>query len=166
VAPAEVSFSQTGGLPADIGNSCKLWRRDPLAHGPLWQSLDNSDEVVPGLQSEVAFTTGNQVTQAGQFWLEVPGAARNTIQTRSGEQTINFEFRVFPNPVSSRGSLQLTSDSQEPCVFRLFNEKGQQVRKTEFLAAGTLQLSDLPAGVYAYRVENGQFMRFGKLVVE
>ena len=166
VAPAEVRFSQTGGLPADIGNSCKLWRRDPLAHGPLWQSLDNSDEVIPGLQSEVAFTTGNQVTQAGQFWLEVPGAARNAIQTRSGEQTINFEFRVFPNPAPSRGSLQLTSDSQEPCVFRLFNEKGQQVRKTEFLAAGTLQLSDLPAGVYAYRVENGQFMRFGKLVVE
>jgi hypothetical protein len=166
VAPAEVSFSQTGGLPADIGNSCKLWRRDPLAHGPLWQSLDNSDAVTPGLQSEVSFTNGNQVTQAGQFWLEVPGAARNTIQTRSGEQTINFEFRVFPNPASSRGSLQLTTDSQEPCVFRLFNEKGQQVRKTEFLVAGTLQLSDLPAGVYAYRVENGQFMRFGKLVVE
>ena len=115
----------------------------------------------------MSFTNGNQVTQAGQFWLEIPGASRaGGIQTRSNEEIAGFEFRVFPSPVSSRGSLQLISGVQEPCVFRLFNEKGQQVRKAEFTTAGTLELDNLPAGVYAYRVETGQFMRFGKVVVE
>jgi hypothetical protein len=58
------------------------------------------------------------------------------------------------------------SDRQELCTFRLFNEKGQQVRKVVMNGTGTLSLDNLPAGMYAYRVENGQFMRLGKLVVE
>jgi hypothetical protein len=167
-APAEVHFGQTGGLPADIGNSCKLWRRDALAHGPVWQYLDNSDEVTPGLQSDLTFTTGNQLTQSGQFWLEIPGAAReSSIQTRNPDnREESFDFRVFPNPAPAQGTLQLMSDRQELCTFRLFNEKGQQVRKVVMNGTGTLSLDNLPAGMYAYRVENGQFMRLGKLVVE
>jgi len=39
------------------------------------------------------------------------------------------------------------------------------VRILKFEGSGTLSLAGLPAGVYAYRIENEGYMRFGQLVV-
>lgn len=50
-------------------------------------------------------------------------------------------------------------------TFRLFDAKGNLVRKVKFEGNGTLSLTGLSAGVYAYRMENEGYMRFGQLVV-
>jgi len=61
--------------------------------------------------------------------------------------------------------LHLSSTAPGNCSFRLYDAKGNQVRILKFEGSGTLSLTGLPAGVYAYRIENEGYMRFGQLVV-
>jgi hypothetical protein len=50
-------------------------------------------------------------------------------------------------------------------TLRLFDAKGNQVRVFRFEENTGVTLQGLSKGVYAYRLENGTEMRFGKLVV-
>ena len=168
-APNEVWFDHIGVMPADLAASnCKLWRRDPVAHGPVWQNIDSADELNEGFNASLGFTSANQLKKAGQFWLELPGiaSARPEISARS---TTNLseqaDFRVFPNPVSAGGILQLSAGTTGNSVFRLFDAKGQQVRVLQFSGSAALSLSGLATGTYAYRVESERWMRFGQLVI-
>ncbi len=73
-APAEIWFSKIGAMPADLpASACKLWRRGPVAFGPVWQNLDAADVLREGPDASLGFTSANQLKSAGQFWLELPG---------------------------------------------------------------------------------------------
>lgn len=169
VAPAQIWFTRLGDLPADLpAAECKLWRRGPVAHGPLWQVLDQADQVTAGPLAATGFTSNNQLITAGQLWLELPGFAdfQETVSSRSLVPAPGADFRVFPSPVAEGGSLQILSSAPEQCTFRLFDAKGKQVRVLRFTGTGNLPMSGLPAGVYAYRIENGREMQMGRVVVE
>ena len=79
--------------------------------------------------------------------------------------TGNFEMSVFPNPVVESGMMQLLSTTAGNNTVRLFDATGNQVRKVKFEGNGTLSLTGLSAGVYADRMENEGYMRFGQLLV-
>jgi len=168
-APTGIWFERIGSMPADLpADSCRLWRRGAVAHGPVWQYLDKADGLVEGPNAVLSYTGSNQLKTAGQFWLELPGLidARPTQAQRSVSLTSdNTDIRIFPNPVAAGGTLQLLSAVPEPCTFRLFDAKGQQVRMLKFTGNGTLALTGLAAGIYAYRIEGGTFIRFGQVIV-
>jgi photosystem II stability/assembly factor-like uncharacterized protein len=168
-APVEIWFNRLGVMPADISaSSCKLWRREPVGHGPVWQNIDSADQLKEGPNASLGFLSANQVTKAGQFWLELPGVleSRQVLEDRAILSLVETpDFRVFPNPVAESGTLQLRAVAQEDCTFRLFDAKGQQVRVLRFTGSATLSMTGLSPGVYAYRVQGARFMRFGKVVV-
>lgn len=74
-------------------------------------------------------------------------------------------FSVQPNPASEGGCLQLRSTASGTCTFRLYNAIGGQVQVVKFEGSVTLPLAGLPAGTYAYRIENESTMRLGQIVV-
>ena len=174
-------------MPADLpASACKLWRRGPVAFGPNWQNLDSADQLKEGPNAFLGFTSTNQIKSAGQFWLELPGLVDTktvpaTLVAGSGEGQIladrqgvpatkvagteNDACSVFPNPVAENGTIQLSASFAGSSTFRLFDAKGNQVRKVKFEGNGTLSLTGLSAGVYAYRMENEGYLRFGQLVV-
>ena len=168
-APTGIWFERIGSMPADLpADSCRLWRRGAVAHGPVWQYLDKADGLVEGPNAVLSYTGSNQLKTAGQFWLELPGLidARPTQAQRSVSLTSdNTDIRIFPNPVAAGGTLQLLSAVSEQYTFRLFDAKGQQVRMLKFTGNGTLALTGLAAGIYAYRIEGGTFIRFGQVIV-
>lgn len=169
-APAEVWFSKIGAMPADLpATSCKLWKRSsPVAFGPSWQSLDAADVLKEGPVASLGFTSSTQIKSAGQYWLELPGLveARPNLADRDRNEVGAIEtLQVFPNPAKANGQLQLQSNAASPCTFRLFDAKGTQQRVLKFEGSGTLSLAGLPAGVYAYRMETAESMRFGQLVI-
>ena len=66
--------------------------------------------------------------------------------------------------MSTSGLLQLSGAGN--CRFRLFDAKGNQIRFIRFTDRESLELQDLPAGAYAYSLENDSRMIFGKLIVQ
>lgn len=173
IAPEQIWFTRIGAMPADLpASECKLWRRGPVAHGPVWQLLDQADHLTAGPLGAVGFSSNNQLSSAGQLWLELPGFADDlgleTVSTRGPAQApeSRVDFRVFPSPVAEDGVLQVFSSEPELAVFRLFDANGKQVRVLRFSGQVSLPMSGLPAGVYAWRVENGKEMRVGRVVVE
>jgi hypothetical protein len=170
-APSEVWFERVGDMPADLAaNACKLWRREPVAHGPLWQSLDAADVLNEGAQAGLGFTSANQLKKAGQFWLELPGLweQRHVAAPRTEDEAPveNVAFQVFPNPVAAGAALQLHAEGAGAVQFRLFDSRGNQVRSLSFEERAALPLETLPAGVYAYRLEGARHMWMGKVVVK
>lgn len=167
-APAEIWFSKLGAMPADLpAAACKLWRRNPVAHGPLWQNTDVADVLNEGPNASLGFISNNQLTSAGQFWLELPGLVEVQKPSTASSQVLVMadQFRIFPNPVAEQGTLQLYGTASGTNTFRLFDAKGNQVRVVKFEGNGTLSLQGLPTGTYAYRIENADAMRMGQVVV-
>ncbi|MBK8557114.1 MAG: T9SS type A sorting domain-containing protein [Lewinellaceae bacterium] len=74
-------------------------------------------------------------------------------------------LQVFPNPASVSDFITVQTDSQEPVLFRIFNEKGQALRTVRFTQSAQISCEGLPEGVYLYRAESSYWMRFGKVVV-
>jgi photosystem II stability/assembly factor-like uncharacterized protein len=165
-APNQIWFDRIGAMPADLSaNACKLWRREPVAHGPLWQYLDTADELIEGSNASLGFTASNQLKSAGQFWLELPGLSELRTAGTTPALVAEPDFRVYPSPVAEGGWVVLRAATLEKCTFHLFDLKGQQVRATTFTGSGVLNTGGLSAGVYAYRIEGGGSMRFGRLVI-
>jgi hypothetical protein len=165
-APNQIWFDHIGAMPADLtANACKVWRREPVAHGPLWQYLDSADELSEGPNASLGFTASNQLKSAGQFWLELPGLSELRPALTASVLVADPDFRVFPSPVAEGGWVVLRAATLDKCTFFLFDTKGQQVRATNFTGSGALNTGGLAAGVYTYRIESGGYMRFGRLVV-
>jgi hypothetical protein len=77
---------------------------------------------------------------------------------------------VFPNPASSLLNVAWYGETNENKTFALYDVFGRIV-KTVIMgdSAGSVQIEtdDLPAGVYVYRVSNGQLLlRTGKFSVQ
>ena len=164
--PTNIWFEKLGDMPADIpASACKLWSRGPIDHGPLWQNIDLADEFKEGKNAYLAFTSNNQLKTSGQYWLELPGLLETRYEERSTQHlTKQPDFRVFPNPIAASGTLQLISDLGQTITFRLFDEKGQQIRMVRFTENARLPLLG-PAGNYAYRMESENHIKTGNLII-
>lgn len=76
--------------------------------------------------------------------------------------------QVFPNPVSSGTLHVFLSENVEASTFiRLFNPAGQLVRSiTAGGSTTTLDLGDLPAGIYSIQVASGRKDFFDRVVIQ
>jgi Uncharacterized protein related to plant photosystem II stability/assembly factor len=170
--PSEIWFEKLGAMPADLpAQDCKLWRRGPVAHGPVWQWLDDADELKEGPNASLGFTKLNVLSNSGQLWLELPGWVQKKAWPEPSEDRASAVqppadlFAVYPNPLPQGTALRLKSDTPGTCHFRLFDAKGAPVRYAAFEGEASLSLSGLPPGQYAYRVESASSMKLGVLVL-
>jgi photosystem II stability/assembly factor-like uncharacterized protein len=73
---------------------------------------------------------------------------------------------VYPNPAAMGGLLRVWSDIEAPCTLRLFDTKGRAIRILNFESQGTLDLRDLAAGTYAWRIESDTRIWTGRVVLK
>ena len=91
-----------------------------------------------------------------------------------GDQAVAMEasplkewISCYPNPVAANGELKISSSTDTPLEFSLFNLNGkliahQLINGNDLINIGKLQLS---MGTYLYHVKGNSIMRNGKLTV-
>lgn len=169
-SPVAVEFKNLPGIPADVSpNACKLWRRVPAAaDGFTWAAIDSAETVVAGQTGRMSFEGAPAVNRGGQYWLSTPGwyAAKPAGEAaESREKMMPPSPNISPNPVAAESSFTVTTALEGTVWFRLFDEKGRALRVEKFEHETRVSTAGLSAGVYAYRLENKEFMLFGKVVV-
>lgn len=84
-----------------------------------------------------------------------------------GESTVRYSS-AFPNPTFGSTIIQLSLPLSEAGALKIFNANGQEVKSVNVSSGQNrieLNLSDLPAGTYLYRIEtSGGVKPTGKLV--
>lgn len=78
-------------------------------------------------------------------------------------ETPTLEAKLYPNPTT--GTLTIELPTGQEGIITLYNLLGQNVFNAEVIGTTTLQ-TDLPKGVYIYRIAQGGKYMNGKLVVE
>jgi hypothetical protein len=89
-------------------------------------------------------------------------------------QSVSDNFSVaqnFPNPFSTSAEIQVTSEKNQPMIFKVENEMGQQVyikRVRAIIGQNTIyfERNNLPSGVYFFTVEAGQNTITRKMVIK
>ncbi|MEM9836193.1 MAG: LamG-like jellyroll fold domain-containing protein [Bacteroidota bacterium] len=71
---------------------------------------------------------------------------------------------VYPNPISTMGTVHLRSNSPEETIFELFDVRGRRLRETRFRETADLRLFGLPNGIYTYRMTSGERTQTGQLI--
>jgi hypothetical protein len=72
---------------------------------------------------------------------------------------------IFPNPAVAGSQLQVWADTPDECIVRVYDAKGRAVRVQRFSEKTSLALGDLAAGTYAWRIESGQHIWTGRVLV-
>ena len=92
---------------------------------------------------------------------------RFEVGTASGidEVAANIQAVAYPNP--AQGMVSIRYAVAQPASLVVYDAQGRQVRRRSVSGEGTLQLGDLPAGIYAYGfVTEGVRSTMRKLVVK
>lgn len=80
------------------------------------------------------------------------------------ENLYDYNVNIFPNPASS--TLNFSSDYENGKLSVLIlNAQGQEVRKFAFSGSRSINISDLPSGIYFVKVL-GKTMQTQKIVIE
>ena len=74
-------------------------------------------------------------------------------------------IEVFPNPVGSKMSVQITTNLESLFEFVLLDENGKVVLTRKFEQSTALDLGNLPAGVYFYRLESEAAVKNGRIII-
>jgi len=73
--------------------------------------------------------------------------------------------KAYPNPATEQFSVSYSVE--QPSTLVIYDAQGRQVREMAINGNGTLSISNLPAGVYAYGIVNGKHRgQMQKLVVK
>lgn len=76
----------------------------------------------------------------------------------------SLNARVFPNPATDKITISLPA--MEPALFELYNSQGQIVNKQRIHGSeAILSLPAAPAGVYHYRIQQGDQMAHSSLII-
>lgn len=145
------SFSNTS-----TGADSYLWDFDD---GTISTAGDINDHVFPSndsfFVSLVAYSRCGSDTS-----IQLVGPFPDGIEDRA---LVNLQ--VYPNPASNAVTLQLATHSSQPLTYILYNISGQAVLSGSVTGNSSIDLSDVPEGVYVLTVNmNGQQLR-KKLVV-
>ncbi|MFZ4477739.1 MAG: T9SS type A sorting domain-containing protein, partial [Saprospiraceae bacterium] len=159
---ASILFEQVGNVPSNASaQQYQLYARAPRAEGDTWQLQDAGDELLSGPDGGVLFNTGNGVVAPAQFVLTRP-----LISPTSEAAQPTPVVRVWPNPVSGNGALNIQTNLSGKSTFRLYDAKGRAIRLAVFERDLALPLKALPEGVYFYSIENETVIKTGKLRVK
>ncbi len=84
---------------------------------------------------------------------------------RSSHIESNAVIEVFPNPVANKMSLQITTNLESAFKLVLYDENGKVVLTKKFEQSTTLNLENLPAGIYFYRLESESAVKNGRILI-
>ncbi|MBE6344011.1 MAG: T9SS type A sorting domain-containing protein, partial [Lentimicrobiaceae bacterium] len=80
------------------------------------------------------------------------------------ENYVSYNVNIFPNPATS--TLNFSSDYEKGKLSVLIlNAQGQEVRKFAFSGSRSINVSDLPSGIYFVKVL-GDTMKTHKIVIQ
>jgi photosystem II stability/assembly factor-like uncharacterized protein len=122
-----------------------------------------------GLQNDYSFPDGDPLTGWSYYRIRTNDADGSTRYSEVRSVRIQGDtplITVSPNPVSRNGICRIRTTVDGTWQFRLFDEKGRAVRIVRLSGQADVSMDGLPAGAYVYRIENENFMRFGKLIIE
>lgn len=112
------------------------------------------------------FTAGNEGQPLGDLnWHDLSSS------TFDPAVAVELQLEVFPNPVQNQVNFRFELPSTQPVRLMLYNQLGQAaaVVANKEMGAGAQQLtydvSQLPRGVYFYRLEIGQRFASGRLLL-
>ena len=77
-------------------------------------------------------------------------------------------FNVFPNPANEQFNLYLVPSFSSNMTATLFSQNGQSLRQVENVQTGvnyTIEVGDLPAGLYALQISDGKNQTVKKVVI-
>ncbi len=143
-----------------------LFNTTTVPNNGAWDSYQNLTAV-----STANFTAGNHVVkvQAGatnwcwnldKITLTRTGALKNG--KYSGSKT---EFSLFPNPVQDVLNIQLGQDLNADASYVIYNTTGNMIMSGSLTAdVQTIELNQLPSGLYLIYVKNGSELSVKKFI--
>lgn len=94
----------------------------------------------------------------------------NNVLTGLNENNFEATFQIFPNPGKNYFHVSLTNESKEICTLEIFNGAGILVRKlnlgNESEINSTVDISELPVGIYMVKTNLGTRQSVRKLIKE
>jgi hypothetical protein len=160
-----------GSLKYFCGTSVGLYSADTLKlhatgqPGTVW-TLEGPNEIGSTVVDFVDVRRSDGLVVAashgnGMF------AANFKTGSGSNEPQNKVSVRVSPNPARDVAEFSLPGQTLEGARLRLFDLKGNLLRDESLRSEnGTLNLSDLPAGVYVWELRSKSWRHSGKLVKE
>ena len=77
----------------------------------------------------------------------------------------NFEFTIYPNPLMANGELTIKTGFDAPYSLAVSDASGRVVMQRDNLTGTTVLPTSFPAGIYMYRIDAGEKVLSGRLVV-
>jgi len=126
-----------------------------LSHGKLYLGLGGSNTVhpftiVPLILTSETVTAGTPISMPVTTSYADMASCATGAPMALNEHSLLPGVMVFPNPISGR--LTITSSSHEPAVVTLYDIRSAEVLHETFTGSTTLNLENLPYGIYLYKV--------------
>jgi hypothetical protein len=156
-------FARIGTITAvDASNptAFQLYQRPDNADGLSWQLLGPAQSLVPGADGSAIFNANVGIFQSGQLFISKNGA----VVKAKEEVLMPYPFAVFPNPLGAGQDLMLQTQHQDVYEMVIFNAEGLRVWQGQGQGNMRIQLPELPAGIYVYRINTSTGRFYGKVV--
>ncbi|NQU85793.1 MAG: T9SS type A sorting domain-containing protein, partial [Mariniphaga sp.] len=76
------------------------------------------------------------------------------------------DFNIYPNPATEHVTLEWVGDIQN-LDLKIFNNQGKIILRKKFTNKTTIQTSELPAGIYFYKVSGANIsQKSGKIIIK
>jgi hypothetical protein len=130
----------------------------------LWQALpDKTNQEIIDLVRQSADRYNNPNVQYGYGIPDFSLALENALDTKSFTSNT---ILVYPNPVKDRFTI-LLSNTTKDTVITLYNNIGQMVKQKAVSAdKNSVSVSELPKGIYSYKITSAQKTVIGKIIKE
>lgn len=171
-SPLDVlTFAPTNGIPAaqifDDPNEVILFTREANGYLNNWVEACRADTVLRTPTETMHFDNSCGIGSFTQYLITAADVSTSIPPSESSTTPSEVTIRVFPNPVHSKGTLQIDLLSDPAGKFSMFNSQGKWI-KDAILTQGvtSVAMEDLPAGVYSWRITTAKQIRHGKIVIQ
>ncbi len=137
-----------------------------------WEHIGPGDAIGIAHMPKLAFDLSNSL-----FLMHGIGAGATPLVVRRfvDETTSvadfkhNFSLQLYPNPAKSHFTMDLSNSPMElnAAIMSLFDNKGQFIRQWHYLQPKTtIDVADLPKGLYSVVVQDGQYKHTQNIIVQ
>ncbi|OWY19389.1 T9SS C-terminal target domain-containing protein [Sphingobacteriales bacterium UPWRP_1] len=162
---ADISFNPTGEILGISVTESKVDRYlEFMPFLRIFYSATTADEVCLSVTAMV-----NDNYEETLFEVVNPCLPAYTFTGISGANAVSSNaVTISPNPFSKTTTLHFANPQQQPYTLQITNTSGNVVKTYNNITTGNLRIdmSQLPAGIYLYRLTGSNAVYTGKLVAE